>query len=559
MKSKAIKITALLLVCILSFAMLPISASAASSDAIKISDVSVRYTDADGGTEGSKASGMRFTVTVNKKDSVYTNAVREKVTYDTSDENVKFGIVLLPSDKLTDGELTVSAADAEVVLFDKIYSQTEDTLTFTVTLFDMPTEDFERDICARAFVKVSRGGTDRYTYSDTAKKSFVLVGNYFYEDNRDNAELCARIDEIFTNCEEYRGKHLKSVTFTAFSDLHYWEGWYIASIADLETIMARANASNSDFVLQTGDFTNDGAGAPELYNAYLKNEYSLPVYGIYGNHELERGATMAQVTPNLTNSEVVWGTSDGKASSDGSIAYYYFDVNGIRMICLDANYSLSPENVWMHNPAGSYSYPSGNTKGYSLGPTQLAWLENVLNDAAAKDISCIVSSHMGFATDWKSSPDSEAVRAFYKAANEKNAGTVLMSISGHLHTNRQQTIDGVLHWDLNTVRNGVYTDNGTDHYTDQTFTFNRYSTAGKLTSSKETAVKNLGHSPRTWFFESPLSAVITVSTSGRIIVEGSETSWLGGVIPAGNGKNGVEPKITTGVFELPIYCNKKDD
>ncbi|MBQ9112880.1 MAG: metallophosphoesterase [Clostridia bacterium] len=556
------RITAGLLTVLMILSAFCVTASAASSDAIAVTGADIRYTDTVGGTTGTQAQGLRFTVSVDKTTRTYQNAVREEGYYDAASETARFGIVIIPTDMIPDGkELTADTDDAEVVMFDRIYSQNDEELVFTVSLLGIPTEEFTREFTARAFVKVSRGGDERYTYSEnTLAKTFVGVGNMFYEDNRSDESLCSRLDEIFTNCEEYQGEHIKSVTFTLFADLHYWKGWYISSVDNLESILRRADESGSDFVMQAGDFTNNVSGSPELINAYHKNQYDLPVYGVYGNHEMEQGDGMNTVTPTLTNSEVVWGTKDGKRAADGSIGYYYFDVNGIRMICLDSNYSYNPtKKVWEHNPARSYSYPKGNERGYSLGPDQLAWLERVLDEAAENDTSCVVVSHIGFATAWSSSPDATAVRELYKQANSKRAGTVLMSISGHLHTNRQEVIDGVLHWDMNTVRNGVYTDSGNEHYTDQTFTLNKYDGNGKLTSSTTQLIKNLGHAKKTWFFKDPLSAVVTVSTSGRITVEGSETEWLGGIAPSGDGTGGVEPRVTSGIFELQIYCEKKDD
>ena len=45
---------------------------------------------------------------------------------------------------------------------------------------------------------------------------------------------------------------------------------------------------------------------------------------------------------------------------------------------------------------------------------------------------------------------------------------------------------------------------------------------------------------------------MTVSTSGKITIEGSKTEWLGGVAPANPGA-GVMPEVTSGVFELQVY------
>ena len=136
----------------------------------------------------------------------------------------------------------------------------------------------------------------------------------------------------------------KKIKFALFADLHYGENIYLTSVSDLNEILDRANENNVDFIIHAGDFCNDYIGSPEITNRYLKNVYDIPAYGIYGNHELEKRATMQIVTPLLNNREVVWGTPDGKIG-DGSIAYFYFDINGIRIVCTDTNYSFNSENV----------------------------------------------------------------------------------------------------------------------------------------------------------------------------------------------------------------------
>lgn len=542
------------LMILVMFPIATVSVSAASSDTLEILGATIRYEDARGNTAGEGSQGLRFAVRVDKTGRTYLNAVREG-SYDPANESVKFGVLILPADMVpSDGEMTVDTPDVEKAIFDKVYAQTDSELHFTVSLLGIPLEDFNRGFTARAFMQVTRNGETRYTYSEkTLSRSFVGVGNIFYEDNRENESLCARLDEIFANCEAYQGENAKTVTFTLFSDLHYWEGWYIASIADLESIMKRANDSNSDFVMQAGDFTNNVSGSPELYKTYLQNEYGLPVYGVYGNHEMENKDSMQTVTPTLTNDKnVIWGTEDGKIGN-GNIGYYYFDFNGFRMICLDSMYSWNPTTkAWEHNRTNSYSYASGNEKGYSLGPDQLLWLAKVLDDAASKELSCIVTSHRGFAISYSESPDGEAVRALYKKANEKRPGTVLMSISGHLHTNHTEVIDNVLHLDMNTVRNGGYKVGGTSHYTNQEFEYTFYDNDGKALGSSTQKIGYLTHAKDTWFFKDPLSAVVTVSTTGKITVEGSETEWIDGIVPPWKA-SGMEPKVDSGVFELQLY------
>lgn len=123
---------------------------------------------------------------------------------------------------------------------------------------------------------------------------------------------------------------VKSVKFLVFSDFHYKKKMYSATVSDFKKILNRANQSNVDFIVHCGDFSNDYSGSPELINAYLYNSFNLPVYGVYGNHELESSSnSMSIVTPKLTNDgNVFWGTDD-KKRNDGSIDYYYSDFNGI--------------------------------------------------------------------------------------------------------------------------------------------------------------------------------------------------------------------------------------
>lgn len=343
-----------------------------------------------------------------------------------------------------------------------------------------------------------------------------------------------------------------SITFGLFSDLHYKEGMYIASVESLNTIMKRANDANADFVMQVGDFSNDWKGSPEIVNAYLDNAYDLPAYGVYGNHELESNNSMQYVTPKLTNRSVVWGTSNGQVG-DGSVGYYYYDVNGFRIVCADSNYSYNPNtSAWEHNPTGSYGTPDGNQYGNSFGPVQLAWIESVLTDAADRGLHCIFFSHASVSGIWSSSPDAEAVREIFVKANDVCDGTVLMAINGHLHKNHVQKREGVLYLDMNTVHNGLWSgDQTTGHYTDQTFPQATYDNEGNKTGSVQKKVSELTQAINTWFFTEPLSAVVTVSSDGTIEIEGSTTTWLDGIVPSTESESdGIVPKVSGGIYKV---------
>ncbi len=348
-----------------------------------------------------------------------------------------------------------------------------------------------------------------------------------------------------------------SIKFSVFSDFHYKVGMYISSIADMDAITKRANESSVDFLMQTGDFCNDYAGSPELMNAYLKNQYGIPAYGVFGNHEMESANSMSIVVP-IINSEpdaVTWGTADGKMG-DKSIGHYYFEVNGFRIICLDANYSYNPEKaMWERNHSNSSGAPTNNINKSALGPEQEEWLKKVLNDAADKNIPCVIFSHVGFSGAWSSAYNHKEIRALFSEVNERVPGTVMAAFSGHLHTNHGKVIDGVYYMDVNAARNICWRGSQKEHhYTTETFSKVNYDANGTRINAVETYVKSLSQAKNTWFSTDPLSCIVTISRDGTITIEGMETTWLNDIAPSGT-SDAIAPKILSGSCTVP---GKKD-
>ncbi|MBQ9768640.1 MAG: hypothetical protein IJW27_00390, partial [Clostridia bacterium] len=518
---------------------------------------------------------------VDKSQSLYKEFVDGEYVY-SDDAAVKFGAVVLKADEKAFADLTVDTENAQVIDA-TVYTETDDALRYALTL-DVASADYQKWYNIRPFALVD--GT--YFYGDGVAYTAANLSNtaYYNADDEGKAEVKA----IFGSYSEFiYGDKVNSITFTAYADLHYKAGMYPASMSDVKSIFKRADDSNSVFILSAGDMTNDMKGSPELYNyfkGYVTEEGELlKAYNIYGNHELESGNSMADVTPTLTNdANVVWGTADGKM--DVSIAYYYTDVDGFRLIGLDNNYDYNPNHYlledgsmgevvgWEHYRTGSYGGTSAatnatrgfyegadavaNTSGGSLGDVQKAWLEKVLLDAAEKDIPCIVVGHAGYSGlgFGGGSGDSADVRAIYKKANDANPGTVLMSINGHIHTNNQGWNDGVFYLDLNTVRNTWWKQTSGEHYSAQhTYTFEEYDDAGNYVGTTEKPLTSLGQSTNTWFSADPLSAVITLSDNGVIEIDGTESSWAYDVVPdLSAAPAGTEPRISSGLFiDCDIY------
>ena len=333
----------------------------------------------------------------------------------------------------------------------------------------------------------------------------------------------------------------KSITFSLFADLHYKKGMYVADVEDLRKIFNRADQDGAELVLHLGDMCNDYLHSPEIVNAYLNNSQGFEVYGVYGNHELEtEGNTMSVVTPSLTNmsDKVVWGTDDRKID-DGSIAYYYFDKDCFRFICLDSNYSKNPSTgEYEHNLPASWGSPSGNLLPESLGERQMKWLRDTLLLSAKQEKHCIVLSHSSYSGLWQKCDDAEAVRALFKEANDLRRGTVLLAINGHLHTDHSAEIEDVLYLDINTVRNGLWLAKPFYPYAEKnlntpqyTFTYTEYDTNGEAIASFERALSSLSMSPHTLFYTKPLSATVTLYEDGGITVKGSASEWMYGIEP----------------------------
>lgn len=516
-----------------------------NTNAVTLSNVAMGYADILGNSENSGAAGLSFDFALNKTDKLYVDNLGGD--YAVSDAFAA-GIVVVLSNSAMVETITNGTGGAMELVFDE-YTEDAENVYFSFDLIALGGK-IDKYVLVRPFIKLG----DDYYYGATVVAGAANEANKLYGHSQTTDELKAKLDKVFGDSDIFLGKNAKSVTFTVLSDLHYNEGQYMSSVADLEAIFDRANESNSSFVISAGDFCNNFKGSPELINTWLNNEYGLPAYNIYGNHELEAHNAMSYVTTVLTNDQnVVWGTADGKIG-DGSIAYYYAEREGFRIVNLDTNYYWDPaSSSYKHNPTNSYGPPSGISTYNCLGPTQLKWLEEVLTDAASKGIPCIVVSHDSFAGKFGStSPDAAAVREIYAKANAIRRGTVLISINGHIHTNHQAIVDGVFYLDMNTVRNCVWKGGQTaHHYTDEhTFTKVSYDANGNPVSTDENAkLSSLSMGMATWFAADPLSAVITIDQYGNIKIDGTESDWIYGVVPPST-NDGEEPRVLSGEWKL---------
>ena len=333
---------------------------------------------------------------------------------------------------------------------------------------------------------------------------------------------------------------------------------YASTIPMMEEIVDKAAKNRVDFILHCGDLCNDYSGSPELFDCLLENRWDIASYGVYGNHELEsENNSMSVVTPKLTNriTGVVWGT-DSKTIENGCIAYYYFDFEDIRIICLDTSYSFNvAEERWEHNKSESWCAPRENIKTYSLGDRQLRWLQAVLDDAIEKNKHCIVVSHAPFLNEWRTNDirmnREEDVETILANANKRKEKSVMACFSGHWHTDRFIVKNDILFFDTNSAVNGLWEEGHVEsHYNrEHAYLFTDYDNEGKpLGEGEMVSLDNTYMGKETWYFEKPLSAIVEVLEDCTIKIEGMQTKWAYDISPITKDPS-VRPYISSLVFK----------
>ena len=516
-------------------------------DGVKFDNVNVQLAD----RLGNKTSGgVKF-------DTVVTDSADiENMGYD-----VEYGMVISVGNELPD-EITADTATRIE------FNSSADTFEFV----GLSTAKQELFFAVRGYAKIIvNEEVDYYYYtSETTVFSPIYEANDFYA----NADFAEAIKAIYGASDKFIENYTQDIEFAVFADYHYKTGMYTSILSDLKAVVDTAKTLNdgqgADFILSLGDMTNDMKGSKEITNYLLDGKYSFrgteiakdhnfTFFNLYGNHELESsGNSMDIVSPTLTNNAAAhWGDGTvGRAPANNQYGYYYADVNGFRLIVTDTNYSWNPNHIkgevvgWEHNLTASYGSPlaaHNATRGFdegaaavansntnSLGPVQMEWLEGVLMDAVEKGIPCVVAGHSPFITDFGQGADAPEVRALFKKANDIRTGTVLASINGHQHTNRQTVYEDVLYLDINTVRNSEWRGTSEAHYNSgHAFTIDNYDVNGNYVSSSESNLNALGMGKQTWFANDPVHSSIKITQRGYVEMTGCKSKYMYDVIPSG--------------------------
>lgn len=293
---------------------------------------------------------------------------------------------------------------------------------------------------------------------------------------------------------DYPAEEDGGVRFLAFADIHYCPSgfWPHASQEWLDRVLERAVLLKADFVMSLGDLTfGPGNRAVRDYVDHYNSFKPVKTYHTYGNHDFEC------VTPDELDE--VYGLKSG---------YYSFDCRGFRFVVLDPHYYLKDGKYCRFSKR--CSYPELSKLGLLtriIPPDQMEWLRQTVVDSP---LPCVVFSHESIERGCSGIDNRAMVRSIFAEANARRPGTVRLAINGHEHKDYFRMLDGVAYLDLNSASYDVNKDH--DAYPES---FRKQCESAKCIL--------------TW--NDPINAVITLTPSGGLKIDGMSSSFYLGVTP----------------------------
>ena len=287
-----------------------------------------------------------------------------------------------------------------------------------------------------------------------------------------------------------------SVSFLAFADIHYAPSgfWPNGNRQWLDKVLQRAVDSNVDFVMSLGDMTfGPGNEKVREYVRYYNEFKPVKTYHTLGNHEFE--ATVPEVV------DEVFGLARG---------YYSFDLKGFRFVVLDPHYHLKDGKLERYSKRCSYP----EEKVWCILPDeQLAWLRETVVDSP---LPCVIFVHEGIEPECGCVQNRAKILEIFAEANAKRAGTVRLVVNGHSHKDHFRILDSIAYLELNSASFDI----GSKH--------NAYPEEFRQKCRSAFCIL-------TW--NDPLSAVITLTKSGGLRIDGMKSSFYLGVTPEQAGWN----------------------
>ncbi len=270
---------------------------------------------------------------------------------------------------------------------------------------------------------------------------------------------------------------MNNVRFCVFSDLHYRSGDWNWASKRLETILGKASAEQVDFIMHCGDFCHNVVSAKPIIDRY--NNFPIPAYHTMGNHDFEQ----------TDGIEIVAEAYQMKKGN-----YYFFDLNGIRMISLDINYYHKKDGTVAHY-ASSDPHDKCHQTELIMSPEEEKFLQTALAEAPGP---CVIFSHPSL-TRPDGISNKKEIRHLLESAS---AGKPVLWINGHYHRNNLQVLGNTAFFDLNSTTSDWLP---VAHHFYGKELLDKFSLANHVL-----------------LFDTPLYAIVTVSGDGTIRIEGTK-------------------------------------
>ena len=262
-----------------------------------------------------------------------------------------------------------------------------------------------------------------------------------------------------------------TVNFGFITDLHH--GLCKDAMRRLNQFITDAQTRSLDFIIQGGDFCFSEPGGQECVD--LWNTYSGDKFHVLGNHDMDKGSKKDIMK--------MWSMDKN---------YYSFDRGNFHFVVLDANFIYRDGKYYDYDNANFY-IPSEHRA--HVNPEQLNWLKQ---DLKSTNKQTLIFSHQAFDELWdkSTSPSRFLVRKIIEDANSKaKFNKVIACFCGHHHLDQHSIIDDVHYFQMNSAS---------------------YYWAGK----------SYGSDGAMAMYSKPLYAYISVSSEGKIIIEGRQGSFI---------------------------------
>jgi predicted phosphodiesterase len=230
-----------------------------------------------------------------------------------------------------------------------------------------------------------------------------------------------------------------TVRFGIVTDCHYADAntaenrFYRESLAKLAECVALLSAQKVDFLIEIGDFKDQGQPPVEQKSlSYLQavekvfQGFDGPTYHVLGNHDMD-SISKKQFLSRVENTNI---------NSDRS--YYSFELKGLHCVVLDAGYK---------SDGTDYDHGNFDWKDSSVSSEELAWLKQDLAAAHGRVVVFIHQLLDGTGSFYiKNAPDVRQIL--------QESGKVLAVFQGHLHSGQYSSIEGIHYYTLKAVIEG---------------------------------------------------------------------------------------------------------